>query len=171
MWPFLEQCLEESMTRPSVHRIRRIALFTFGMLLCTSQLEGGQEQKGLLTVKRIYSQPSLGGRLNRGVKWAPDGKAVSFFETKGEGVAAKSELWALDVASGQRRLLANAEKLETVLPAENAPQSQGTTRLGLSGGIGLEDGLLVVARFVQDSIPGNGRVEGLEVSAGGFCFV
>ena len=126
MWPFLEQCLEESMTRPSVHRIRRIALFTFGMLLCTSQLEGGQEQKGLLTVKRIYSQPSLGGRLNRGVKWAPDGKAVSFFETKGEGVAAKSELWALDVASGQRRLLANAEKLETVLPAEKAPQSQAT---------------------------------------------
>ncbi len=114
------------MTRPSVHRIRRIALFTFGMLLCTSQLEGGQEQKGLLTVKRIYSQPSLGGRLNRGVKWAPDGKAVSFFETKGEGVAAKSELWALDVASGQRRLLANAEKLETVLPAEKAPQSQAT---------------------------------------------
>jgi dipeptidyl-peptidase 4 len=114
------------MTRPSVHRIRRIALFTFGMLLCTNQLEGGQEQKGLLTVKRIYSQPSLGGRLNRGVKWAPDGKAVSFFETKGEGVAAKSELWALDVASGQRRLLANAEKLETVLPAEKAPQSRAT---------------------------------------------
>ena len=75
------------MTRASVLSIRRIVLFMFGMLLCTSQLEG-QEQKGLLTVKRIYSQPSLGGRLNRGVQWAPDGKAVSFFETKGEGSAA-----------------------------------------------------------------------------------
>ena len=113
------------MTRPSVLSIRRIVLFIFGMLLCTSQLEG-QEQKGLLTVKRIYSQPSLGGRLNRGVQWAPDGKAVSFFETKGEGAAAKSELWALDVASGQRRLLVNAEKLETVLPAEKKLQSQAT---------------------------------------------
>jgi len=66
------------MTRPSVHRIRRIALFTSGMLLCTSQLGGGQEQKGLLTVKRIYSQPSLGGRLNRGVKWHPTGRRVFF---------------------------------------------------------------------------------------------
>jgi len=68
--------------------IRRIVLFAFGMLLCTSHL-GGQEQKGTLTVKRIYSQPGLGGRLNRGVQWAPDGKAVSFFETKGEGGGAK----------------------------------------------------------------------------------
>src|SRR5882724_10869379 len=113
------------MTRPSVLGIRRIVLFIFGMLLCTSQLEG-QEQTALLTVKRIYSQPSLGGRLNRGVQWAPDGKAVSFFETKGEGAAAKSELWALDVASGQRRLLVNTEKLQTVLPTEKKPQSQAT---------------------------------------------
>src|SRR5438128_4991972 len=125
MWPFLEQCLEEAMTRRPVLSIRRIVLFTFGMLLSTSKLVG-QDQKGLLTVKRIYSQSSLGGRLNRGVKWAPEGKAVSFFETKGEGGAAKSELWALDVASGQRRLLVNAEKLETVLPAEKKPQSQAT---------------------------------------------
>src|SRR6267142_2349856 len=125
MWPFWEQCLEEFMTRPTVLSIRRIVLFIFGMLLCTSQLEG-QEQKGLLTVKRIYSEPSLGGRLNRGVQWAPDGKAVSFFETKGEGAAARSELWALDVASGQRRLLVNTEKLETVLPAEKKEQSQAT---------------------------------------------
>jgi dipeptidyl-peptidase 4 len=121
----LEQCLEEFMTRPSILSIRRIVLLLFGMLLCTSQLEG-QEQKGLLTVKRIYSQPSLGGRLNRGVQWAPDGKAVSFFETKGEGAAARSELWILDVASGQRRLLVNTEKLQTVLPAEKKLQSQGT---------------------------------------------
>ena len=105
--------------------IRRIVLFAFGMLLCTSHL-GGQEQKGTLTVKRIYSQPGLGGRLNRGVQWAPDGKAVSFFETKGQDTAARSELWTLDAASGQRRLLVNAEKLETVLPAEKAPHSQAT---------------------------------------------
>lgn len=125
------------MTRPSVLGIRRIVLFIFGMLLCTSQLEG-QEQKGLLTVKRIYSQPSLGGRLNRGVQWAPDGKAVSFFVTKGEGAAAKSELWALDVASGQRRLLVNTEKLQTVLPTEKScsrkrPDSEGERPRSTSG--------------------------------------
>ncbi len=36
-----------------------------------------------LTVERIYSQPSLSGRLTRGLTWTPDGKQVSYFETKG----------------------------------------------------------------------------------------
>ena len=33
-----------------------------------------------LTVDRIYSQPSLSGRLTRGVAWTPDSKQFSFFE-------------------------------------------------------------------------------------------
>src|SRR3989442_1568636 len=84
------------MTRPSVLSNRRIVLFIFGMLLCTSQLEG-QEQKGLLTVKRIYSQPSLGGRLNRGVQWAPDGKFVSFVRAH--------NLFLVSVADAKERAL------------------------------------------------------------------
>src|SRR6266404_9315325 len=113
------------MTRPSVLSIRRIALFILGMLLGASQLEG-QEQKGLLTVKRIYSQPSLGGQLNRGVQWSPDGKTVAYFEKKGQGKQAKSELWAMDAATGEKRLLVSSDKLETVLPAEKKKQSQAT---------------------------------------------
>src|SRR5689334_14784369 len=64
-----------------------------------------------LTVDRIYSQPSLSGRLTRGIAWAPDSKQLSFFESKGAGKEAKTELWVMDVANGQRRLLLSAEKL------------------------------------------------------------
>jgi hypothetical protein len=32
-----------------------------------------------LTVERIYSQPSLSGRLTRGLAWSPDGKWLSYF--------------------------------------------------------------------------------------------
>jgi len=79
-----------------------------------------------LTVERIYSQPSLSGRLTRGIAWAPDGKRISYFETSGTGKEAKTELWAMDASTGERRLLMAADKLESVLPAEPSRGSQAT---------------------------------------------
>src|SRR5258707_4932613 len=79
-----------------------------------------------LTVDRIYSQPSLSGRLTRGIAWAPDSKQLSFFESKGAGKEAKTELWVMDVANGQRRRLLSAEKLESLLPAEAERTTQAT---------------------------------------------
>jgi len=79
-----------------------------------------------LTVERIYSQPSLSGRLTRGIAWAPDGKQLGYFETKGSGKEAKTELWAMDATNGERRLLISSDKLETALPAESAKQTQAT---------------------------------------------
>jgi dipeptidyl-peptidase-4 len=79
-----------------------------------------------LTVDRIYGQPALSGRLTRGIAWSPDGKRLSFFEAKGAGREAKTELWSLDPASGERTLLVPAVKLETVLPASPTRSSQAT---------------------------------------------
>jgi len=79
-----------------------------------------------LTVERIYSQPSLSGRLTRGLAWTPDGKGLSYFETKDFGKDAKTELWVMDVASGERRLLVSADKLESILPAETSRPTQAT---------------------------------------------
>src|SRR3989454_97885 len=79
-----------------------------------------------LTVERIYSQPSLSGRLTRGLAWTPDGKELSYFETKGSGRDAKTELWVMDAASGERRLLVASDKLESILPAETSRPTQAT---------------------------------------------
>src|SRR6266446_2333847 len=79
-----------------------------------------------LTVERIYSQPSLSGRLTRGLAWTPDGKQLNYFETKGAGKDAKTELWVMDAASGERRLLVAADKLESILPAETSRATQAT---------------------------------------------
>src|SRR6266850_173618 len=73
-----------------------------------------------LTVERIYSMPSLSGRLTPGLTWTPDGKQLSYFETKGSGKEAKTELWVMDATNGERRLLVVADKLESVLPADSA---------------------------------------------------
>src|SRR5258708_19954055 len=79
-----------------------------------------------LTVERIYSQPSLNGRPTRGLTWTPDGKQVSYFETKGAGREAKTELWVMDAATGERKLLVAAEKLEALLPPNTSRPAQAT---------------------------------------------
>src|SRR6266853_6455869 len=79
-----------------------------------------------LTVERIYSQPSLSGRLTRGLVWTPDGKALSYFETKGSGKETKTELWVMDAASGERRILVASDKLESILPADSSKPTQAT---------------------------------------------
>jgi dipeptidyl-peptidase 4 len=80
----------------------------------------------LLTVDRIYSEPSLNGRLTRGIAWTPDSKQISFFESNATGKAGRTELWTVDVASGQRRVIVSAEKLESVLPADAEKATQAT---------------------------------------------
>ena len=83
-------------------------------------------QLGELTVDRIYNQPSLSGRLTRGIAWSPDGKKLTFVETKGQGKDTRTELWALDPSSGERSLLIPSDKLDSILPASPAKQSQAT---------------------------------------------
>src|SRR5260370_21999164 len=79
-----------------------------------------------LNVDRIYSEPSLSGRLTKGIAWTPDSKQLSYFEMKGAGKEAKTELWVMDVATGQRRALLSADKLEAVLPPDSEKTTQAT---------------------------------------------
>ena len=83
-------------------------------------------QPGELTIDRIYGQPSLSGRLTRGIAWSPDGKRLTFLDSKGTAPNAKTELWSLDAATGERSLLISADKLESIFPAPPAKQSQAT---------------------------------------------
>ena len=79
-----------------------------------------------LTAERIYSEPSLSGLLTPGLEWTPDGKGLSYFETKGSNRGTKTELWVLDASSGERRLLVAADKLESILPASTSRPTQAT---------------------------------------------
>jgi dipeptidyl-peptidase 4 len=79
---------------------------------------------GELTVERIFTEPSLGGQPTQGIAWSPDSTLLSYLGTNGSGKVAKTELWAMDSATGKRSVLISAEKLETVLPAASSKQSQ-----------------------------------------------
>ena len=82
-------------------------------------------RSGELTVDRIFSQPSLSGRLTRGIAWAPDGKRLSYLESKGSGKEMKIDLWVMDVRSGERSVLIPSDKLDAIFPAP-AKQTQAT---------------------------------------------
>src|SRR6267154_826047 len=104
------------------------AVCTIPGLACQAQQKASAPAAAkALTVERIYGgEASLNGRLTKGIAWSPDSKQLSFLETKGAGKEAKTELWVMDVATGQRRLLLSAEKLEAVLPADSEKTTQAT---------------------------------------------
>lgn len=115
------------------HPISSLLLLASGILFwpglpsfATPQQPAAPAAGKALTVERIYSQPSLSGRLTRGLAWTPDGKQLSYFETKGAGKEAKTELWVMDAASGERRLLVASDKLESILPADTSKPTQAT---------------------------------------------
>jgi len=110
--------------------LRAVALAALVLVLrqphASAQQAATAAKPGELTVDRIYSQPSLSGRLTRGINWSPDSKRLTYLDAKGSGREAKTELWSLDVASGERSQLISADKLESIFPAPPSHQSQAT---------------------------------------------
>jgi dipeptidyl-peptidase-4 len=76
-----------------------------------------------LTVERIFSEPSLSGNLTEGIEWAPDGKSFSYLT---EGARTVVEIWTMDAATGERKVLVNAETLKSVMQPEKEKAIQST---------------------------------------------
>src|SRR4029077_19460734 len=84
---------------------------------------GAQKQ---LTVERIYSAPSLSGRPLRATMWSPDGKLLAYLDDNASG----PEIWAVDAATGQKRVLVDARHLRDVLlPPASRGQQTGLGRV------------------------------------------
>jgi len=118
------------MDRRTTHSLTRPFLFFAILLRIALSLPAAAQQAPPsakpLTVERIYGEPSLSGSLTKGVEWSPDGKRLSYFQTTGEGPAAVTEVWVMDVESGERRVLVPADKLKQLSPSSEGPQGQQT---------------------------------------------
>ncbi len=101
----------------------------FILLAPSPALQAQQPQGKALTVERIYGRPNLAGELLSGVEWSPNGKLISYLHRTGEGAAAKTDIWVLDVATGQERELVNSEKVGALIAA-GAPSRGQQTGLG-----------------------------------------
>ncbi|MCG8443426.1 MAG: S9 family peptidase [Caulobacterales bacterium] len=95
---------------------------------------GGQEPERL-TAERLYADPPLSGGAPRGVSFAPGGERLAFLRGKAED-ALRQDLWAYDLATGEERVLVDADALSTGAGALSEEEKARRERLRIrSGGI------------------------------------
>ena len=67
-----------------------------------------------LTIESLYQPGGLGGRGPETMEWSPDGTKLSFVQRDEKGE--KGDLWYVDAATGEKKVLVSAEKLARLDP-------------------------------------------------------
>jgi dipeptidyl-peptidase 4 len=67
-----------------------------------------------LTIEAIYAPGGLTGRGPENVEWSPDGTKLSFVQRDDAGE--HGELWYVDAATGEKKVLVSAAKLASLAP-------------------------------------------------------
>jgi dipeptidyl-peptidase 4 len=67
-----------------------------------------------LTIEAIYAPGGLTGRGPENLEWSPDGTKLSFVQRDDEGE--HGELWYVDAATGEKKILVSAAKLAALAP-------------------------------------------------------
>ena len=75
-----------------------------------------------LTVEAIYQPGGLGGRGPETTEWSPDGTRLTFVQRDEKGE--KGELWYVDAATGEKKVLVSAEKLASLDPDVNKVKNE-----------------------------------------------
>jgi dipeptidyl-peptidase 4 len=70
-----------------------------------------------LTIEAIFAPGGLGGRGPETFEWSPDGAKLSFVQRDGEGE--HGELWYVDAATGEKKILVSAANLASLAPDYN----------------------------------------------------
>ena len=79
----------------------------FNTTLPLKGLAGGNQP---LTIERIHASPALAGASPRGLSLSPDGKRVTYLAGR-DSDQSFYDLWQMDIASGKRSRLIDADKL------------------------------------------------------------
>ena len=75
-----------------------------------------------LTIETLYQPGGLGGRGPEFASWSPDGTKLSFVQRDEKGE--KGELWYVDTATGEKKVLVSAEKLASLAPDVNKVKNE-----------------------------------------------
>ena len=76
-----------------------------------------------LTLERLFASPALSGTTPRGVKLSPDGSLMTMLRNRADE-RDRYDLWALDTATGQWRMLVDSEKVGTGAELSEAEKMQ-----------------------------------------------
>ena len=75
-----------------------------------------------LTVEGLFQPGGLAGRGPEGTEWSPDGSKLTFVQRDEKG--ANGELWYVDTASGEKKVLVSAAKLAMLDPDVNKVKNE-----------------------------------------------
>jgi dipeptidyl-peptidase-4 len=97
--------------------LKPLSFFSFFIAL-TLQIASAQSapaNKKPLTIEAIFAEGSLTGRAPETMKWSPDGKMLSYVQRDDSGD--HGELWYVDAATGEKKVLVSESKLATLAPS------------------------------------------------------
>jgi dipeptidyl-peptidase-4 len=75
-----------------------------------------------LTIETLYQPGGLAGRGPETISWSPDGTKLSFVQRDEKGE--KGELWYIDAATGEKKVLVSAAKLAALDPDVNKVKNE-----------------------------------------------
>jgi len=75
-----------------------------------------------LTIDSLFQPGGLAGRGPETTEWSPDGTRLSFVQRDEKGE--KGDLWAVDAATGERKILVSAEKMASLDPDVNKVKNE-----------------------------------------------
>lgn len=67
-----------------------------------------------LTIESIFAEGGITGRAPENMQWSPDGKRLTYVQRDDTGE--HGELWYVDAASGEKKVLVNESKLSSLAP-------------------------------------------------------
>ena len=87
-----------------------------------------------LTLERIFASPALTGKVPREAKLAPDGKLAALLRNRPDDIQ-RYDLWAIDPATGQARMLVDSKKVGSgaALSEAERMQRERARQSGLTG--------------------------------------
>jgi dipeptidyl-peptidase-4 len=75
---------------------------------------GGQQGVKPLTIEQIFTPGAITGHGPENIEWSPDGTKLSFVQRDEKGD--QGELWYVDAATGEKKVLVSAAKLASLAP-------------------------------------------------------
>ena len=76
-----------------------------------------QNQVKPLTLEEIYAPGGITGRGPENIEWSPDNSKLSFIQREDEGD--QGQLWYVDAATGEKKVLVSAAKIASLAPDYN----------------------------------------------------
>ncbi len=107
----------------------------------TDAQSSGQQGIKPLTIEQIYSPGGITGRGPETMEWSPDGSRLSYVQRDDKGEL--GELWYVDAATGEKKVLVTAAKLAALAPdrdkVKNEREKERLTRYHVAAYIWARD--------------------------------